>query len=83
MTEVKTLKKRSSLLQKLQCKILGHSYQLLRKYHTDDLEYECKCCKKQFTYDESGELTPLTPRLRHLHEAMEVLQMRRPARTGS
>ncbi|MAZ25986.1 MAG: hypothetical protein CL868_02775 [Cytophagaceae bacterium] len=83
MTEIKTLKKRSSTFGKLRCKFFGHSYRLLRRYNTDDLEYECKCCKRQFTYDETGNLTPLTPRLRHLHEALEVLQTRRPARTGS
>lgn len=61
----------------LACKILGHKFKLLRKYKSEHREYECAHCKKQYTLDEYGYLTPLTPKLRRINEVMEMFYLKR------
>ncbi|HBT09316.1 MULTISPECIES: hypothetical protein [Leeuwenhoekiella] len=70
-------------LKRMQCKIFGHTYSVLRHYQTNQKEYECTHCKKQFTEDEYGQLAPLTPKLRRINEVMEKFYIFKSARRQS
>lgn len=70
-------------LKRLRCKLFGHNYNLLRQYQTNKKEYECSCCKQQFTEDEYGYLAPLTPKLRRINEVMEKFYLFKHARRQS
>lgn len=67
----------SSRLTRLKCRILGHKIKLSKEYATHQREYTCDVCKMQYTEDNSGYLTPLTPKLKRVNEVMEQFYMRR------
>lgn len=53
------------------CKIFGHKYRITKRYASNLKEFECAQCKKQFTLDGYGHYTPLTPKLKKIHEVFE------------
>ncbi|RXG29195.1 DUF1660 family phage protein [Leeuwenhoekiella marinoflava] len=69
--------------KRLQCKLFGHRYAILRSYQTNKKEYECSHCQKQFTENDFGELEALTPKLRRINEVMEKFYVFKNARRRS
>jgi len=72
----------SSRLSRLQCQIVGHKITLSKEYETHQREYICSACKCQYTEDNNGYLTPLTPKLKRVNEVMEQFYLRRRAKTA-
>ena len=64
------------------CRIVGHSMKLSKEYKTHQREYICDACKSQYTEDNNGFLTPLTPKLKRVNEVMEQFYLRRRAKTA-
>lgn len=72
---IRELNHTNSSSNRLLCKLFGHKYKLIKKYRSNHSEYECCNCKNQFTQDDNGSLTPLTPKLRHINEVLEKLYL--------
>jgi len=66
--------------QKLYCFVFGHKFEETKKVTHFVKEYTCKCCKKQFTTDENGELTELTPKRREINTILTKMYANKLAR---
>ncbi|WP_405324942.1 DUF1660 family phage protein [Leeuwenhoekiella sp. LLG6367-2.1] len=60
-----------SFFKSLMCRVFGHKYQVSKSYKTEQQEYQCLHCQREFTTDDNGEIQPLTPKLKRINEVME------------
>lgn len=80
---MKNLSRKISVrLTLLRCRIVGHNIKLSKEYQTHQREYICEACKSQYTEDNNGFLTPLTPKLKRVNEVMEQFYLRRRSKTA-
>jgi transposase-like protein len=75
-------RKVSARLTRLRCRIVGHDIHLSKEYKTHQREYVCDACKSQYTEDNNGFLTPLTPKWKRVNEVMEQFYLRRKTKTA-
>lgn len=64
------------------CRIVGHNVKLIKEYKSHQREFVCNTCKCQYTEDNNGYLTPLTPKLKRINEVLEQFYLRRRAKTA-
>ena len=69
------------LYKDLNCKIFGHKFELTKSYETNRKEFCCANCKRQFTTDPYGNVSPLTKKMKRLNEAMELFYLKRLQRS--
>ena len=62
------------------CNFFGHHYVVSKKVTQHIKEYRCAHCGKQVTTDERGKLSPLTPKLKEINNALQDMYQRRNRR---
>ena len=53
------------------CSLFGHEFKFTKTVTCHVKEFKCRQCNKQFTTDESGNLTSLTPKHQEINSVLE------------
>lgn len=58
-------------MKNIYCSFFGHDFKVTKQITYHVKEFKCVQCQEQFTTDESGNLTKLTPKYREINSVLE------------
>ncbi|WP_242131208.1 hypothetical protein [Aestuariivivens marinum] len=64
-------------MKKFYCSLFGHEFKITKHVTRHVKEFKCINCNKQFTTDQSGNITELTPNLREINALLEDIHCKR------
>ena len=64
-------------MKKIYCSFFGHEFKITKHVTRYVKEFKCRNCNKQFTTDQSGNITVLTPNLREINALLEDIHSKR------
>lgn len=59
------------------CRLVGHRFRVTKKVTDFVNEYECTCCKQEYSENSSGRLEILTQKTRDINQSLKDLFVRR------
>ena len=59
------------------CSFFGHEFQVTKRVTLHVKEFKCRNCNKQFTTDQSGNITRLTSRHKEINEVLEMMYQKK------
>lgn len=62
--------KATSPIGKIVCSSFGHKYREIQKITNNISEYRCTCCGDEVTESLSGNLQPLTPKIKDINSCL-------------
>ena len=64
-------------IPKMYCSIVGHQYRIEKNITKHIKEYKCSCCGKEVTINAHGNIVPLTPELKYIHQGLSNMVLKR------
>ncbi|MEP2936320.1 MAG: hypothetical protein ABJM06_12065 [Gilvibacter sp.] len=61
----------------IRCRLVGHRFRITQKVTNFVNEYECTCCKQEYSENSNGRLEVLTQKTREINESLSDLFIRR------
>jgi hypothetical protein len=68
---------KSASIGAIRCRLVGHRFRVTRKVTDYVNEYECTCCKQEYSENSTGRLEVLTNKTREINQSLRDLFTRR------
>ena len=64
-------------MRNIYCSLFGHEFKITKHITHHVKEFNCRYCNKQFTTDQSGNITILTPKYREINSVLEKIHLKK------